>query len=41
MDLPIFWRYVARGVILIIALLVDSLKTQRRIEMAKLKSIKT
>jgi ribose transport system permease protein len=41
MDLPIFWRYVARGVILIIALLADSLKTQRRIEMAKLKSIKT
>ena len=41
MDLPIFWRYVARGVILIIALLVDALKTQRRLEMVKLKSIKS
>jgi ribose transport system permease protein len=41
MDLPIFWRYVARGVILIIALLVDALKTQRRVELMKLKSIKT
>jgi ribose transport system permease protein len=41
MDLPIFWRYVARGVILIIALLVDALKTQRRLDMVKLKSIRS
>ncbi len=30
MNLPIFWRYVARGVILIAALLIDAVKTQRR-----------
>jgi ribose transport system permease protein len=41
MDLPIFWRYVARGVILIVALLIDALKTQRRAEMARVKSLKT
>lgn len=41
MDLPIFWRYVSRGVILIVALLVDAVKTQRRTEQMKLKSIKT
>jgi ribose transport system permease protein len=40
MDLPFFWRHVSRGVILIVALLVDALKTQRRAEKMKLKSVK-
>jgi ribose transport system permease protein len=30
MGLPIFWRYVARGVILIVALLIDAIKTKKR-----------
>lgn len=41
MDLPIFWRYVARGVILIIALLIDAVKTKRRQVTIKLKSVRT
>ena len=40
MNLPIFWRYVARGVILIAALLIDALKTRQREVMLKMRSIR-